>query len=149
MHASSTCESSNIHHSVDYSRSRTLELLSNSRTTLELSNYYPQRHEAYSFAIKHLYCTYVLYKNQNKHKYCLHLECYRKSFHTFVIGVLVICQFYIMNENTLVGKLIMSRAWWCSFTDHELLIQIRGSCVETNEPFLYRLTRGYNMSPKV
>ena len=30
-------------------------------------------------------------------------------------------------------------SYLCSFTDHELLIQIRDSCVVTNEPFLYRL----------
>ena len=69
MHASSTYESSNIHHYVDYIPA--LELLNYSRT-LELSNYYPERHKAYKFQCKHLYCTYASYKSQNKHKYCLH-----------------------------------------------------------------------------
>ena len=30
----------------------------------------------------------------------------------------------------------------CNITDHELLIQIRDSCVVRNEPFLYRLKTG-------
>ena len=41
-------------------------------------------------------------------------------------------------ESSLPGQCSYS----CSFTDHELLTEIRDSCVVTNEPFLYRLKGG-------